>query len=79
MSEYVNIGGQYKFTAPGTGDFFLRAGYKALFMDESQFGETFGVGVKMWLAPNSAVKIDYSFQTIGVFGSIHSTSVGFVF
>ncbi len=79
MSEHINMGAQYKFTSPGFGDFFLRAGYKALFMEESQYGATYGIGVKMWLAPQNAIKIDYSFQTIGALGSVHSTSVGFVF
>lgn len=79
MGESVNLGAQYMFNAPGTGQFFLRGGYKSLFLEDSQYGSTFGLGVKLWLAANTAIKIDYAFQTLNAFGSIHSTSVGFVF
>jgi len=79
MSEYVNLGAQYKYTYPGKGDFFLRGGYKALFAHESQYGATFGAGVKLWVAGNNAINIDYAFHSIGVLGSVHSTSIGFSF
>ena len=79
MSEYVNIGAQYQFTQPGFGDFFLRSGYKALFAHQSQYGATFGGGLKIWLAAKNALHIDYAFQSIGVLGSVHCTSIGFTF
>ncbi|MCB0283146.1 MAG: PorV/PorQ family protein [Calditrichae bacterium] len=79
MGESINMGAQYKINSPGTGEFFLRAGYKALFLDDSQYGATFGLGVKLWMAGSNAVKVDYAFQSLDSFGAIHSTSVGFVF
>lgn len=79
MSEYLNMGMQYKLTSPGFGDFFLRTGYKALFADKSQYGATFGGGLKYWLAARNAVKVDYSFHSIGELGNVHCTTVGFTF
>ena len=79
MNEYVNIGAQYKFDAPGFGDFFLRGGYKALFLQDSQFGPTFGGGIKFWAGPSRSVKIDYAFRTLGVLGNIHCTSLALEF
>ncbi len=79
MSEYMNLGMQYQFTSPGFGDFFLRAGYKALFTQDSQYGLTFGGGVKWWIAARSALKVDYAFQSIGELGNVHCTSIGFTF
>lgn len=79
MSESVNLGAQYKLTTPGFGDLFLRVGYKALFASKSQFGATFGCGTKFWLAARNAIKIDYSFHSIGELGNVHCTTVGFTF
>jgi hypothetical protein len=79
MSEFVNLGLQYQFTSPGVGDFFLRTGYKALFASDSQYGATFGAGVKLWIAANNAIKIDYAFHSIGDLGNVHCTSIGFTF
>lgn len=79
MSEYVNAGAQYKLTYPGKGDLFLRAGYKALFAHESQYGPTFGGGAKLWIAGSNAIQVDYAFHSIGVLGSVHCTSIGFSF
>jgi hypothetical protein len=78
-SEYVNVGGQYTFIAPGFGDLYLRGGYKALFMVESQYGPTFGGGLQFWVSPSRSVKIDYAYQTISILGSVHCTSVGVTF
>jgi len=79
MSESVNVGGQYQLNVPGVGDFFLRAGYKALFMEDSQYGATFGGGVKLWMAASRCLKLDYAYHSIGVFGSVHCTSFGVAF
>ena len=79
MGETINLGGQYQLIVPGVGDFFLRGGYKALFMDDSQFGATFGGGVKLWLSPSRCLKFDYSYQSVGVLGNVHGTSFSVVF
>jgi len=79
MSESVNIGGEYKFMVPGFGDFSLRAGYKGLFMVDSNYGPTFGGGMKFYLSSTMAVNIDYAYRSLGVLGDVHATSVGLAF
>ncbi len=79
MGESVNCGAQYQITLPGFGDFFLRGGYKALFLNESQYGATFGGGIKWWLSPSRCLKLDYSYQSISVLGNVHGTSFSVVF
>ena len=79
MSESLNLGAQYRMTVPGFGDFFLRGGYKALFMEDSHYGVTFGGGAKIWLSPSRCLKVDYAYQSIGVLGNIHCTSFGVAF
>ncbi len=79
MSEYVNMGTEYKFFAPGFGDFSLRAGYKGLFLVDTNFGPTFGFGLNLHLSPNLSVNTDFSYHTLGVLGDIHSLSFGFQF
>jgi hypothetical protein len=78
-SEYINVGAEYKFIASGFGDFMLRAGYKGLFMIDSNYGPTFGGGIKFYLSPMNAVKIDYAYRSLGVLGNIHATSFGITF
>ncbi|MDZ7342296.1 MAG: PorV/PorQ family protein [candidate division KSB1 bacterium] len=79
MSELVNLGLQYQFTSPGFGDFFLRSGYKALFVHNSQYGFTFGGGVKWWIAAGNALNVDYAFYSLGELGNVHCTTIGFSF
>ena len=79
MGETINIGAQYKMTVPGFGDFFLRGGYKAIFMEDSQYGVTFGGGVRFWFLPSRCFKLDYAYQPIGILGNVHSTSFAVMF
>lgn len=79
MSEYLNVGAEYTFKAAGFGDFSLRAGYKGLYMVDSNYGPTFGGGIKFFLAPSKSIKIDYAYRTIGVLGDVHCTSLGVAF
>ena len=78
-SESVNIGAQYRYTIPSFGDFYLRAGYKALFMIESQYGATFGAGLKYILMNNLAMRIDYSYRDIGLLGKMHAYTFSVLF
>ncbi len=78
-SESVNVGAQYGFTIPSTGKFFLRAGFKGLFMDESQYGLTLGLGMVKYLMNNLSLKFDYAFRDVGILGSTHSYSIGLIF
>jgi len=78
-SESVNLGAQYELTIPTTGTFYLRGGYKALFLQDSQFGLTFGGGLIFRMMHNKAFKFDYGFRDMGVFDKIHSYSIGILF
>lgn len=78
-SESVNMGAQYQYKIPGTGTFYLRGGYKALFMDESVYGLTLGGGVELRMMRNVAIKVDYAYRDIDILGQAHSYSFGVKF
>ena len=78
-NESINIGGQYELKIPGTGSFFLRGGYKAIFMEDSEYGLTFGSGIILRFMNNFAVKADYAFKPVGILGNTHSYTLGFLF
>lgn len=77
--ESINIGGQYKLYIPTTGDFYLRAGYKALFLDDSEYGVSFGAGVTVRMLSNYALKLDYAYRGIGILGNTNCFTVGVLF
>lgn len=77
--ESVNIGAQYQINLPTTGDFYLRAGYKALFLDDSEYGLSFGGGVLLRMMHNIGLKIDYAYRGVGILGKTHSYSIGILF
>ena len=76
--ESVNVGGQYMLSLTGLGEFYVRGGYKALFMKESQYGATFGAGMVMRL-PGVAFKIDYAYRSLGILGNPACYSFGVMF
>ena len=78
-SESVNIGMQYKLKLPTFGSFFLRAGYKALFMDKSEYGATFGGGFVLRFMNNLGLKLDYCYKDIGRLGFVQSYTLGLLF
>ncbi len=78
-SEFVNVGTQYEMDIPNYGLFHLRAGYKGLFMPDSQFGLALGAGMTKYLMNNFGLKIDYAYRDVGLLGKVHSYSVGFLF
>lgn len=78
-AESVNVGGEYAMSVPSFGEFFLRAGYKALLLDESEYGPTFGGGVTMRVAPTLALKVDYAYRSMGVLGNVHCYTFGVMF
>ncbi|MBN2416316.1 PorV/PorQ family protein [bacterium] len=59
--------------------FFLRAGYKSLFREDSEAGLTMGMGVTMALAGSVQWHLDYTFINYGLFEDIHmlAVAVGF--
>lgn len=64
--ESVNLGAEYAYD-----DFlFFRAGYKSLFLDNSEESFSVGFGVKQYLVGNVSFKIDYAYQDFGRFSDI---------
>ncbi|NQU66353.1 MAG: PorV/PorQ family protein [Candidatus Marinimicrobia bacterium] len=78
-TESINIGTEYEFIQPGVASYFLRAGYKGKYMVDSEYGLTFGGGIKMRFAGNQNVIIDYSYKTMGRLGNVHLYTVGLEF
>jgi len=78
-SESVNIGAEYTIRSETFGNVFFRGGYKALFMDKSEYGASFGFGVETFLMYNTAIKFDYAFRQHHILGNINSFGVGFLF
>jgi hypothetical protein len=78
-SESVNLGGQYTLTIPTFGKINLRGGYKALFMEDSQFGLSLGMGVQTDLLFNIGLKAEYAYRDIGVLGNVNSFGVSVMF
>jgi len=73
--ESINLGTEYNYN-----DFlFLRAGYKALFLDTSEESFSFGFGVKQLLIGNVALKIDYAYQDFGRFSDIQKFTLSVSF
>ncbi|HEM49289.1 MAG TPA: PorV/PorQ family protein [Caldithrix sp.] len=77
--ETVNLGGEYELNLPAVGNFYLRGGYKALFLEDSEFGVTFGGGIQKLLMNNISLKIDYAYRSIGLLGDYHCYTFGFTF
>ena len=78
-SESVNLGGQYSLTIPTFGKIILRGGYKALFMEDSRYGLSFGFGVQSDLLFNMGIKIEYSYRAIGELGNVDSFGISLLF
>jgi len=71
-SEYVNIGGHYELALPTYGVVHLRAGYKGMFMDDSEYGLSLGAGVEVFYVGNNTIGIDYGYRSLGLLGDTHS-------
>jgi hypothetical protein len=78
-SESVNMGAEYMFSAPGVGKFFLRGGYRALFLKDSEFGPAFGFGVMKQFFGNMGVKFDYAYRDIGLLGYVNTFGMNVMF
>lgn len=78
-SESINIGMEYKLKVPTTGTFYLRGGYKALFMNDSEFGLSLGGGMELRFLGNLGLKLDYAYRGVGILGKTHSYSLGVLF
>lgn len=74
-SEYVNLGAQYRIEFPSFGVLYLRGGFKGLFMDESNYGLSLGVGFETYLLHNQGIKLNYSFRQHKILGSTNSYGI----
>ncbi len=73
--EYVNTGFEYglkKFL-------FLRAGYKSLFLQDSETGLTLGTGIHYAITNKVKFKFDYAYADFGRLENIQYFSLGFEF
>ena len=78
-SESINMGAEYAFKISNAGKFYLRGGYKALYMDETEFGLTAGGGLELFAMGNRSVKVDYAFKEAGIMGRTHAYTLGLTF
>jgi hypothetical protein len=78
-SESVNIGTQYIWNIPSFGKLYMRGGYKALFMDRSEYGPAFGVGVRLNSLHNTGIDLGYAYRSMGILGDSKSISFGVSF
>jgi hypothetical protein len=78
-SESLNLGAEYQLRAFGAGRFYLRGGYRGLFMDDSQYGLAFGGGIHLTLMRNRVIKIDYAYRDIGILGDSSTYTIGVTF
>lgn len=70
-SEYINLGAELSLFNDIV---FVRGGYKALFLNDSQEGLTFGVGINYGLEVID-FGFDYAFQEFEYLGDTHSFAV----
>lgn len=73
--ESINAGAEYSFNDM----FFIRGGYKSLFLQDSEESFTFGFGVKQLLLGNIAIKVDYAYGDFGRLTNIQKFSLGIAF
>jgi len=73
--EYINLGGEYELNIPGKGSLYLRTGYKSLFSDDSEFGLTYGVGLRINLMHNQVIQFDFAHRSMGLFGDLNSYTI----
>ncbi len=78
-SESINIGASLDNIIPGFGIFSIRGGLKALYMNDTQYGATGGLGIEMFYLGNRSISVDYAFKAIGILGDVHVYTIGISF
>jgi hypothetical protein len=71
-AQYVNAGGELALLNEM---FFLRGGYKTLFLKDSEEGLTLGVGVNYTGLDFFSIAVDYAFQKFQHLGNTHSFAI----
>jgi long-subunit fatty acid transport protein len=73
--QSVNLGAEYIFNDM----FAVRAGYKSLFLDESEESFTLGAGVQHRFVGNLGIKVDYAYQDFGRLANVQKFTVSMTF
>ncbi|MCK5086906.1 MAG: PorV/PorQ family protein, partial [Melioribacteraceae bacterium] len=71
-SGYVNLGAEFAYDEI----FFIRAGYKSLFMNNSEEGLTLGAGLKYKFTASFGIFINYAYEQFGRLKDVHFFDVG---
>ncbi|MFI5236406.1 MAG: PorV/PorQ family protein [Ignavibacteriales bacterium] len=74
-NESLNVGGEYVFENLIS----FRAGYKSLFLDNSEEGLTAGVGLNYNFSSDFGVRVDYAYQDFGALDYTQHFSLGIKF
>ncbi len=70
-AQYLNVGAEYAFR-----DLLaLRAGYRTLFLEDSEEGLTLGVGLHYALFADTSLGVDYSFTDFGFLENVHEVAL----
>ncbi|MCK4445760.1 MAG: PorV/PorQ family protein [Candidatus Marinimicrobia bacterium] len=78
-NESVNIGVKYTLSIPGIAKLFLRGGYRSIFLEDSEFGPTFGVGILLHFMHQKGIQFDYAYRNIGILGDANVMGLSFLF
>lgn len=73
--EYVNTGLEFSYNEM----IFLRGGYKALFLPNSEQGLTLGVGINYDLTPDLEFSFNYAYGDYGRLDNIQYFDIGLIF
>lgn len=74
-NESLNLGVEYGYQRR----VFLRAGYRALFLKDSEGGFSGGLGINQSLFNGATTKLDYAYLTAGRLGGIHVVGLALTF
>jgi len=74
-TEYINIGTEYALRNM----IFLRAGFKNLFMKDSEEGFTAGIGLQYGFGGSLKVKFDYAYADFGILENVQRFSLALEF
>jgi len=74
-TEYINVGTEYSIRNM----FFLRGGYKNLFMKDSEEGLTLGAGLAYSIMGSVKLKLDYAYADFGILDDVQRISVALEF
>lgn len=77
--ETVNVGAEYSLNMPGLARLFFRCGYRGFFLQDSQFGLTFGGGIVVPFLQQKSIAVNYALRDNGLFGYSNVIGVSLLF